>query len=100
MSGERHPSRKSNSLSIVDDANAKNLHRPLRFGSKADIASGPRRVRFTQNADIAERHRHVRFVPKADINHFSERRGVSGYAFHLKTSRPRGSGRTDRRRAW
>ena len=37
MSGERHPSRKSNSLSIVDDANAKNLHRPLRFGSEADI---------------------------------------------------------------
>jgi hypothetical protein len=31
-------------------------------------------------ADIAERRRHVRIVPKADINHFSERRGMSGQA--------------------
>jgi hypothetical protein len=29
-------------------------------------------------ADIAERDLHVRFGPKVDINHFSERRGMSG----------------------
>jgi hypothetical protein len=36
----------------------------VRFGSKADIALGPRHVRFTH---IDERDCHVRLVPIADI---------------------------------
>jgi hypothetical protein len=31
-------------------------------------------------ADIPQHHLDVRFVPKADINHFLERRGMSGWS--------------------
>jgi hypothetical protein len=37
----------------------------FRFGSKADIALGPRHVRFTPKS--GQRGVDVRFVPKADI---------------------------------
>jgi hypothetical protein len=50
----------------------------VRFGSLADIKATQAYVRFTPKADTVRHVGSVRYVPEADINHFSERRGMSG----------------------